>query len=52
MGAYAIAVVSLATAEEALRRGRIAARRDGDRLIASFPDALGIGAWVFAEIRR
>ncbi|MBO0711741.1 MAG: VOC family protein [Acetobacteraceae bacterium] len=50
MGAYAVAVGSLATAEEALRRGGIAARRDGDRLIARFPDALGIGAWVFAEM--
>lgn len=50
MGAYVIAVASLATAEAVLRRGGIAARREGDRLIARFPDALGIGAWVFAEI--
>jgi len=49
MGACAVAVASLATAEAALRRSGIAARRDGDRLVAPFPDALGIGAWVFAE---
>ncbi len=47
IGACAIAVGSLASAEAALRRGGIAPRRSGDRLVARFPDELGIGAWVF-----
>jgi hypothetical protein len=49
MGACGIAVTSLASAEAALRRGGLAARRDGERLVAPFPDALGVGAWVFEE---
>lgn len=49
MGACGIAVTSLASAETALRRGGLAARRDGERLVAPFPDALGVGAWVFEE---
>ena len=51
MGACTLAVASLATAEAALRRGGIAYRRAGDRLIAPFPDELGIGAWVFEKGR-
>ncbi len=47
MGACTIAVASLATAEAALRQGGIAMRRDGVRLVARFPDELGLGAWVF-----
>ncbi|HUI96815.1 MAG TPA: VOC family protein [Xanthobacteraceae bacterium] len=47
IGACAIAVASLATAEAALHSGGIATRRSGDRLIAPFPEPLGIGAWVF-----
>ena len=50
MGACGIAVASLAGVEAALRRGGLAARRDGERLVAQFPDALGVGAWVF-EVR-
>ncbi|HEY2136257.1 MAG TPA: VOC family protein [Xanthobacteraceae bacterium] len=49
MGACTIAVRSLATAEGMLRQGGIAVRRDGGRLIARFPDELGVGAWVFEE---
>jgi hypothetical protein len=49
IGACAIAVASLPTAEAMLRRGGIAVRRIGDRLVAPFPDALGLGAWLFAE---
>ncbi len=49
MGACAIAVDSLATAEAALRRGGIPARRDGDRLVAPFPGELGVGVWEFCS---
>jgi hypothetical protein len=49
MGACAIAVASLAAAEAALRRGGIAVQRDGTRLVARFPQELGVGAWVFSE---
>jgi len=49
MGACTIAVASLAAAEAALRRGGLAARRDGKRLVARFPQELGVGAWVFEE---
>jgi Glyoxalase-like domain len=52
MGACTIAVESLATTEAILRNGAIAARRNGERLVARFPDELGQGAWVFAESRR
>jgi hypothetical protein len=47
MGACAIEVASLATAEAALRDGGIAVRCDGERLVARFPDELGTGTWVF-----
>jgi hypothetical protein len=49
MGACAIAVESLAATEAVLRRGGIATRRDGERLVALFPNQLGEGAWVFVE---
>lgn len=48
MGACGIAAASLAAAEAALRRGGVATRRADGRLIARFPDELGIGAWIFA----
>jgi hypothetical protein len=51
MGACTIEVASLAATEAALQRGGIAARRDGDRVVARFPDALGTGVWIFAEAR-
>jgi hypothetical protein len=47
IGVCTIAVESLAAAEAVLRGGGIATRRVGDRLIARFPEELGIGAWVF-----
>ena len=47
MGACAIDVASLAVAEAALRRGGIAPRRAGARLVARFPEELGVGAWEF-----
>jgi hypothetical protein len=47
MGACAIDVVALATTEAALRQGGLAARRDGERLVARFPEELGVGAWEF-----
>jgi glyoxalase-like protein len=49
IGAYGLAVKSLATAERALRQGGIAKRRIGGALAAKFPDELGIGAWLFVE---
>jgi hypothetical protein len=49
MGACTIAVESLAETEAALSRGGIAARHDGERLVARFPEELGLGAWVFVE---
>jgi hypothetical protein len=51
MGACTIAVTSLAATEAALRRGGIASRREGERLVARFPEDLGIGAWVFVDER-
>jgi Glyoxalase-like domain len=47
IGACAIAVDELATAEAVLHRGGVVTRRSGERLIARFPEPLGIGAWVF-----
>ena len=49
IGACTIAVESMAAVEAALRRGGVATRRDGERLVARFPKELGAGAWVFAE---
>jgi hypothetical protein len=49
IGAYAVTVASLAHAEQALRAGGLAARRDGAMLIAPFPRELGLGAWLFVE---
>jgi Glyoxalase-like domain len=49
MGACGIAVASLAVAEATLARGGVAVRREADRLVARFPDDIGVGAWIFAE---
>lgn len=46
---YGIAVSALDAAAASLRDGGIAARRWGRNLIATFPPALGIGAWFFVE---
>ncbi len=48
-GAYGILVRSLDATEAALRSGRLASRRLGKALVASFPDELGVGAWLFVE---
>jgi hypothetical protein len=49
IGAYGIAVASLARVEQSLRRADLAPRRHGQSLIAAFPPALGAGAWFFSE---
>jgi hypothetical protein len=49
IGLYAITVRSIPALCEALRRGGVAfTARDG-YVMARFPSALGIGAWIFAE---
>jgi len=49
IGAYAVRVQSLATAEALLRQQGVATRRLGASLVAPFPQELGVGAWLFAE---
>ena len=49
IGAYAIMVVSLDAAEQALRARATPSRRHGPLLIAPFPRELGRGAWIFVE---
>jgi glyoxalase-like protein len=49
IGAYAIMVVSLDAAEQALRARGTPSRRHGPLLIAPFPGELGLGAWIFVE---
>jgi hypothetical protein len=49
MAAYGIAVTSLDLAAACLRAGHVAAERRDDCVIASFPDELGVGCWVFVE---
>jgi hypothetical protein len=49
IGAYAIRVVSLDAAEQALRARGTPSRRHGPLLIAPFPRELGLGAWIFVE---
>jgi hypothetical protein len=49
MGAYAVRVQSLATAEALLRQERMAMRRLGASLVVPFPGELGAGAWLFVE---
>jgi hypothetical protein len=49
IGAYAVMVVSLDAADQALRARGTTARRHGPLLIAPFPRELGLGAWVFVE---
>jgi phytoene dehydrogenase-like protein len=50
--AYALAVQSLETAGQALRRGGIDHEQRGHFLLTRFPEDLGVGAWVFAEDAR
>jgi hypothetical protein len=49
IAAYAIMVVSLDHAEQALRARGITPRRHGPMLIVPFPRELGLGAWLFVE---
>jgi Glyoxalase-like domain len=49
VGAYGIRVTSLKALDELLRRAGIATRRTERELVAAFPEALGHGAWLFAE---
>jgi hypothetical protein len=49
MGAYGLVVESLGAIEATLRHAGLATRRVGDCVVASFPDVLGQGAWLFAE---
>ena len=49
IGAYAVLVVSLDGAEQALRARGTTPRRHGSMLIAPFPHELGLGAWMFVE---
>jgi len=50
IGACTIAVESLGAAEAVLRRGGISVRRHGEGLVARFPEALGIGGWLFSDL--
>ncbi len=47
IGVCTIAVESIGAAHAQLQRGGIATRRDGECLVARFPNELGQGAWVF-----
>ncbi len=49
IGAYAIRVASLAALEARLRTSGLPHRRAGTALVAPFPPALGLGAWLFVE---
>lgn len=49
IGAYAIRVRSLAALAELLKKEALSFRRIGSALIVPFPEALGVGAWVFVE---
>lgn len=52
MGGYGVVVTSLAAVEAMLRRSGLRVRRVADCLVAPFPEALGTGAWLFAESNR
>ena len=49
VGAYGIRVRSLSTIETLLQDTGISTRRRAHDLVATFPDELGHGAWLFAE---
>ncbi len=49
MGAYGIAVRSLADTAALLRAAGLPGERHGDMLVVPFPAPLGCGAWLFAE---
>ncbi|MEA2903850.1 MAG: hypothetical protein QOI12_1237 [Alphaproteobacteria bacterium] len=48
-GAYSVVVRSLDALGSYLRQNDVRTRRAGDCLVASFPEELGKGAWIFAE---
>jgi hypothetical protein len=52
LGAYAVRVESLATAEALLQREGMAMRRMGQALVVPFPADVGLGAWLFVENGR
>jgi hypothetical protein len=49
IGAYGVLVTSLDRVEAMLARAGLRTRRAGDCLVATFPEELGQGAWLFAE---
>jgi glyoxalase-like protein len=49
IGAYAVRVQSIATAEALLRQEGMTVRRLGAALVVPFPQELGAGAWLFVE---
>ncbi len=49
IAAYGVLVASLDRLTASLRAGGIAFERRYDCVVAPFPDALGVGRWVFAE---
>jgi hypothetical protein len=49
MAAYGIAVRSLEQAAACLQAGDVAFERQAGYVVASFPDDLGVGCWVFVE---
>jgi hypothetical protein len=49
MGAYGVVVTSLDAVDAIFARAGLRTRRAGDCLVASFPEELGQGAWLFAE---
>jgi hypothetical protein len=49
MAAYGVAVADIDQTDAVLTRGGFNGRRTGAALVAPFPAALGIGAWVFVK---
>jgi hypothetical protein len=49
LGAYAVKVKSVDAVEALLGQERLPSRQLGGALAAPFPEALGLGAWLFAE---
>ncbi len=47
IGSYAIRVTSLEKVDGILRSAGVMARQSGQRLVATFPEELGHGAWLF-----
>lgn len=49
IGLYAVAVLSIQALLVSLQRGGVAHMQRGKTVVAHFPEALGVGAWVFVE---